>query len=124
MKSAKESDVLASCPAYRRQLYPPIGPPPAGPTRPLTLVGLSSSISWQDGFRAAVHGREGGRRMDDEEARRARIAANEATFRSVNEKIETLNESFGPLAESMVAICECGDANCVEQITVSTALYE
>jgi hypothetical protein len=60
----------------------------------------------------------------DEEIRRARIAANEAVFRQVNEKIESLNESFGPLAGSMTVICECGDPACVEQLQVEVALYE
>ena len=60
----------------------------------------------------------------DEETRRARIAANEAVFRQVNEKIEALNESFGPLAGSMTVICECGDPTCAEQLDVDVDLYE
>jgi hypothetical protein len=60
----------------------------------------------------------------DEETRRARIASNESVFRQLNEKIEGLNEAFGPMAGSMTAICECGDPHCVEQIDVELELYE
>ena len=58
----------------------------------------------------------------DERARR--IGANEALYRSVNEKIEELSAAFGTITETMSVVCECGDANCVEQIEVSIADYE
>jgi hypothetical protein len=60
----------------------------------------------------------------NEETRRARIAANESVFRQVNEKIEDLNEAFGDLTGTMIAICECGDPTCVEQLEVELGLYE
>lgn len=60
--------------------------------------------------------------MDDERARR--IGANEALFRAVNERIQDLNEAFGPLAETMTIVCECGDASCTQQIPLSPADYE
>jgi hypothetical protein len=58
----------------------------------------------------------------DERARR--IGANEALYRSVNEKIEALSAAFGAITETMSVVCECGDASCVEQIEVSIADYE
>jgi hypothetical protein len=60
----------------------------------------------------------------DEETRRARIAANESVFRSLNEKIEDLNRAFSLATESMSIVCECGDMNCVEQLDVDLATYE
>jgi hypothetical protein len=58
----------------------------------------------------------------DERARR--IGANEALYRSVNEKIESLSAAFGTITESMSVVCECGDASCAEQIEVSVPDYE
>ena len=58
----------------------------------------------------------------DERARR--IGANEALYRSVNEKIEALNAAFGAITETMSVVCECGNASCAEQIEVSIADYE
>jgi hypothetical protein len=63
---------------------------------------------------------------EDEEQRRARIAANEALYRSVNEQLEGLNQALTPAAGdgSMVIICECGDLQCAEQIKVTVDTYE
>jgi hypothetical protein len=58
----------------------------------------------------------------DERARR--IGANEALYRSVNEKIEALSAAFGAITETMSVVCECGDASCAEQIEVSMSDYE
>jgi len=58
----------------------------------------------------------------DERARR--IGENEALYRSINEKIEGLNEAFGTVAESMAVICECGVLECTEQIEVDVPTYE
>ena len=58
----------------------------------------------------------------DERAKR--IGANEALYRSVNEKIEALNAAFGSITETMSVVCECGDASCAEQIELSIADYE
>jgi len=64
--------------------------------------------------------------MDAEDTRRARIAANEAVYRTVNERIEDLNRALSQVAgdDSMTIICECGDLSCAEQITISIAAYE
>jgi hypothetical protein len=58
----------------------------------------------------------------DERARR--IGENEALYRAVNERIETLNQSFGLLAETMAVICECGELECSEQIELDIPTYE
>jgi hypothetical protein len=58
----------------------------------------------------------------DERARR--IGANEILFRTVNEKIEGLNEAFGTLTETMTVVCECGDESCAEQIELDVGTYE
>jgi hypothetical protein len=54
-------------------------------------------------------------------SREQRIAANEARFRDVNERI-VRNEA--PTAQIFEIICECGDADCLERITVTHAEYE
>ena len=56
--------------------------------------------------------------------RERRVGLNEAVFRQVNERIEGLNEAFGAITETMQVICECGDASCIEQITISLPEYE
>src|SRR5947199_141079 len=43
-----------------------------------------------------------------DEARRVKIAKTEAFYRSVNENIESLNEDFAPILQTMIVICECG----------------
>ena len=59
--------------------------------------------------------------MDERERR---IGLNEALFRQVNDRIEGLNRAFGAITETMQVICECGDAGCVEQITMGVHEYE
>lgn len=58
----------------------------------------------------------------DERARR--IGENEILFRTVNEKLEDVNAAFGELSRTLSIVCECGDARCTEQITVSPEEYE
>ena len=55
---------------------------------------------------------------------RARIGANEALFRQVNERLESLNETFATLTDTFEIACECGDSACLEQLTVPQELYE
>jgi hypothetical protein len=57
-------------------------------------------------------------------SREERIGLNEAVFREVNERIEGLAETFDLKTQSLDLICECGDATCVERITMTTAEYE
>src|SRR2546421_11637947 len=57
-------------------------------------------------------------------AQEERIGLNEAVFREVNERIEDLADRFDLKSEPLDLVCECGDANCVERITMTTAEYE
>jgi hypothetical protein len=57
------------------------------------------------------------------DGREEMVARNEALFRTVNENIEVVNESFGPVAGSHVWVCECGDVSCIEQIEMSADEY-
>jgi hypothetical protein len=58
----------------------------------------------------------------DERARK--VGENEALYRTVNERIETLNEAFGTLTDTMTVVCECGDGACAQQIDISVEDYE
>ncbi len=58
------------------------------------------------------------------EDRERRIAENEIVYRSVNEKIEDLNEAFGTLTNTMAVVCECGSESCAEQIQLDVSTYE
>ncbi|HVM16235.1 MAG TPA: hypothetical protein VM290_01465 [Gaiellaceae bacterium] len=57
----------------------------------------------------------------DERARR--VAANEAVFRTVNEKLHALNEAFAAVTSTVAIVCECGDIACAEQIELSEDDY-
>jgi hypothetical protein len=57
-------------------------------------------------------------------SREERIGLNEAVFREVNERIESLAETFDLQTHALDLICECGDATCVQRITMTTAEYE
>ncbi len=55
--------------------------------------------------------------------RERQIGVNEALFRAVNEEIERLNAQLhGP--RHMQAVCECGDAHCVERLEIPLEEYE
>ena len=56
--------------------------------------------------------------------RTRRIGENEALYRSINEKIEDLNETFGLVTETMTVVCECGQLECTEQIELEIPTYE
>ena len=47
--------------------------------------------------------------------RAERVGLNEAVFREVNERIEDLAEKLDLEDRPLDLVCECGDANCVEQ---------
>jgi hypothetical protein len=56
--------------------------------------------------------------------RQARLGRNESVFRAVNDQIDRLNETFGSVADTEVAIlCECGDMSCAEQIQILHTEY-
>lgn len=57
--------------------------------------------------------------------RTRRIGRNEAIFRKVNEQIEQLNERFGAAGDGALrVICECGDLDCADQLTLPAEVYE
>jgi hypothetical protein len=56
--------------------------------------------------------------------RAQRIGENEALFRSVNEQIEELSETFSVPTDTMRIVCECADQDCVEQVDVTVGEYE
>lgn len=58
------------------------------------------------------------------EERTRRIGENEALYRTINEKIEGLNEAFGTVTETMAVVCECGRLECTEQIELDVSTYE
>lgn len=55
--------------------------------------------------------------------RRARVGANEAVFREVNERLEDLNGTFVNLTETFQVVCECGDAECLDQMRIDAIAY-
>jgi hypothetical protein len=57
-------------------------------------------------------------------AREERIGLNEAVFREVNERIEGLAETFDLTSQQLDLVCECGDASCVQRISMSHEEYE
>lgn len=56
--------------------------------------------------------------------RQRRIGVNEAVFREANERIQDLNKSFATLTDRLVLVCECGNGECVEKISLTPAAYE
>ena len=56
--------------------------------------------------------------------RQRRIGRNEALFRDVNERMESLNQAFSAVTDSVVVVCECGDRSCVEQFRMSVEDYK
>ena len=59
-----------------------------------------------------------------EEGRVKRLAANEAWFREINERIEANALEHGADAHIYEFICECSNIDCVERIRMSLADYE
>ena len=56
--------------------------------------------------------------------RQSRAAQNQALFREVNERIESLNEPFTAEAPITDFVCECAEGTCTERIGVTVAEYE
>jgi hypothetical protein len=56
-------------------------------------------------------------------SREERLGLNEAVFREVNERIEDLAEASDLKTQSLDLICECGDAACVERLTMTRTEY-
>ena len=51
------------------------------------------------------------------------MAKNEALFREVNERIKRMNEHLDTKDEADF-ICECGDADCTQPVSLTLAEYE
>ncbi len=63
--------------------------------------------------------------MEESEGERARrIGLNEAVFREINERIRAIHESVAGDEQEQQIICECGNADCAERITIAPAAYE
>lgn len=56
--------------------------------------------------------------------REERIGLNEAVFREVNDRIDGLSETFQLGEQALDLICECGDASCVQRISMTHKEYE
>lgn len=59
--------------------------------------------------------------MDEERVKR--IGQNEALYRLVNERIDDLQQSWGG-SDELSIICECGQVECTQQLTVTRSVYE
>lgn len=59
--------------------------------------------------------------MDDALARK--LAANEAVFREVNERVEEVASAWTPPGEPMELICECSHEVCMERVHVTRDDY-
>jgi hypothetical protein len=54
-----------------------------------------------------------------------RAARNQTLYREINEKIESLNASFGETTEGGSSwLCECADPACAEPLQMTLAEYE
>ena len=61
--------------------------------------------------------------IDDAGERARRVGENEALFRTVNEQVRDLNQTF--LVEGTLRIvCECGEQSCIDQIELVPGEYE
>jgi hypothetical protein len=58
------------------------------------------------------------------DTRQERIGRNEILFREINERLKEMQETFDVLTEQAEFVCECGDAECTQQVTMSLADYE
>ena len=56
---------------------------------------------------------------------RDQLAKNEALFRDVNERVKEVDQSHNiPTADRWDFLCECGNAGCMERISLTVAEYE
>ena len=58
------------------------------------------------------------------ESRAARLGKNEALFRDVNERLETLNNGLAWITNTFEILCECALRECLEQIVIAPRAYE
>ena len=64
-----------------------------------------------------------GRVEMDVDERERRLAQNEALFREVNERVETLADRLGPDVPYEF-LCECANADCTFRISLPRSVYE
>lgn len=58
------------------------------------------------------------------EERERRVGLNEALFRSVNERMVTIERTAGLVDDELEIVCECGDVSCAERLAVPVSGYE
>jgi hypothetical protein len=59
------------------------------------------------------------------DARRERVARNEAMYRAVNREIEHVSEELGERAtDELTLLCECGQDDCSQTIELTVAEYD
>jgi len=61
--------------------------------------------------------------LSPHEGREVRAARNQSLFRSVNEKMASLNEAFAETLRTFAIACECDDLACVEMIEITPDHY-
>jgi hypothetical protein len=81
----------------------------------LELAELSRVLEEQHPRTSQSLGRE-----DRIKLREARMAANEAFFRSINERLETQT----PDSPMLIVLCECADEDCAQRLQVTRREYE
>jgi hypothetical protein len=60
-----------------------------------------------------------------DERAREQVRKNEALFRDVNERVKRIDSEQGaPADERWDFLCECGNAQCVERVSLTVAEYE
>jgi hypothetical protein len=57
-------------------------------------------------------------------SRQERLGRNETLFREINERLERLQKPFDVFTERAEFVCECGNEDCTELITMSLKEYE
>lgn len=84
--------------------------------RAFEVSGLARQFALHPSLESALNG-GGASTWRDKEAR------NQALFREVNERIEQIAADFGADGQNQF-ICECGNPDCTQQITLAAAEYE
>jgi hypothetical protein len=63
--------------------------------------------------------------VGDQRSDGERVARNEALFRQVNERVREVSQAFATFDPTPVDfVCECGNQDCTEPITLTLAEYE
>lgn len=63
-------------------------------------------------------------RTEEMDPRTERLARNESLYREVNERLKDLGESFSVVTEETAFVCECGNPDCTEPISLTLNEYE